>query len=148
MYQTYQIFVTFLRLDLQLMVMLILCVGLFWLKTNFASTVWFYLDLASLLVNTGLTVLGLVAVRTESKPVMISFLVLIWIVPAYLIARGLELTKEHPIDWNNPNDIRRDIQILTIVIAVLALVNRLCEMIWAIKVWKNFGHGLKERGTT
>jgi hypothetical protein len=65
MYQTYQIYVTFLRLDLQLMVMLILLVGLFWLKSNFAQTAWFYLDLASLLANTGLTVLGLVAVRLQ-----------------------------------------------------------------------------------
>eukprot|EP01122_Echinamoeba_exundans_P015601 TRINITY_DN7482_c0_g1_i1.p1 TRINITY_DN7482_c0_g1~~TRINITY_DN7482_c0_g1_i1.p1 ORF type:complete len:312 (+),score=36.43 TRINITY_DN7482_c0_g1_i1:120-1055(+) len=145
MYQTYQIYVTFLRLDLQLMVMLILLVGLFWLKSNFAQTAWFYLDLASLLVNTVLTVVGLIAVRAENKPAMISFLVLIWLVPAYLVARGAELTREHPIDWSNSNDIRRDIQILTILVGILALSNRVFEMIWAVKTWRNFGHGLKER---
>lgn len=146
MYQTYQIFVTLLRLDLQLMIMLILCVGLFWLKSNFAHTAWFYLDLASLVVDGGLTVLGLIAVRTERKPIMIAFFVLVWFVPAYLVVRAVVLTREHPIDWSNQNDIRRDIQILTIVIGILALLNRCLEMLWAIKAFRNFGQGLKERG--
>jgi hypothetical protein len=77
---------------------------------------------------------------------MISHLVLIWLVPAYLVTRGAELTHDHPIDWSNSNDIRRDIQILTIVVGILALANRVFEIIWAVKAWRNFDHGLKERG--
>lgn len=86
-YQTYQIFVTFLRLDLQFQIMLILLVGLFWFDSNFASQYTFYLDIASVVVNIGFAVLGLIAVRRENRVLLVVFVVLSWIVPAYLTWR-------------------------------------------------------------
>jgi hypothetical protein len=67
--------------------MLILLVGLFWFESNFYQQYTFYLDLASVLVNIGFAVIGLIAVRKEMRALLIVFVVLSWIVPAYLTWR-------------------------------------------------------------
>jgi len=76
MYQVYQLFVALMRMDVQLQVMLVLLVGLFWLEPNFLNQFQFYLDIGALVVNFILAAIGLLGVRYKALALAFTVLVL------------------------------------------------------------------------
>lgn len=51
----------------------------------------------------------------------------------------------HQFNWNDPDNPLRAINILIICVGSLAVLNRICEFVWTVKVWNRFYLGLRER---
>ncbi|XP_077998080.1 uncharacterized protein LOC144451169 [Glandiceps talaboti] len=86
-------------------------------------------------------IVGYFAVRRESKPLAWIFLITSILEPVYLVYKMIDLGN----NWSNfTKHDAMYLAIITIICAVFALVVRVVAVITMVKVYKNFGKGLKE----
>jgi len=133
MYKAFQVFMTFLKVDYQFQIVLLAQNLTLVLATD---DVEFYLNIVGVLIVTAVVALGVYAVRKENSVLMIIFIVLAVLEPAYVIFRCYRLVTD---------DQYSDLPIKQMFItAGASIFCRVLLVAVAIVVMVNFGKGLKE----
>jgi len=132
-YRTYQIFLAFLKMDLQFGLTIVLAIGLLWK----VATLEFYLDIGFFVITVVWAGVGWFAIRHEKKLLVVLFFLFALVEPAYLVWKVIEVLNTNG-DW-------RDAQFTApvIIISALALFCRALLFIYTIIAAKHFNQGLR-----
>jgi len=132
-YQTYQIFMSLVKMDLFMGTTLVLAVGMFQIDDH----VEFYIDLAMLVLTIALAILGWMGIRHEQKTPVYIFLACSVIEPGYIIWKAVAAITQ-------PSELGGDYFLgAALTIAVLGIITRVLLVIWCVWALKGFGSGLK-----
>ena len=162
LYKTYQQFTTFVRVDTQFFIMMLLMVGFFMLNPNNSQayiTSWeFYLDILGTGLNIGWATVGIYSVcllfgaptyfkvRHESPAGLLFFVITSFFIPLYLIGRFISLVIQFPDEFKIGKTLDQNMFILVSILGFLAIINRVLTAVWTWKCYKNFEKGLMDRG--
>eukprot|EP00164_Ancoracysta_twista_P000403 GFYU01000549.1.p1 GENE.GFYU01000549.1~~GFYU01000549.1.p1 ORF type:complete len:318 (+),score=65.70 GFYU01000549.1:48-956(+) len=132
-YQTLQIFLSLLKTDVQIAVMLVMLGGFFLLEG------W---ELALNIVALGISILwafwGYYCAKRESRHVMLAWIAFALVEPAYIVQKIMQIEDDH---FNR--DKVSPLQFL--ITGCIALVVRVALVVLGVLVMRNFKKGLRER---
>jgi len=131
-FKWYEIWITLLKLDIMFGIDFIL-MGLFF----FFSTTETIFNFIGLFIAFTWAIMGNIGVRLEDKRVMCAFFIFSFIAPLYYIYKLVQFITESQYSSSPLPQIY--------LAATLALLVRCLLLASTIKMWDNFGRGLKER---
>eukprot|EP01113_Clastostelium_recurvatum_P005444 TRINITY_DN12439_c0_g2_i1.p1 TRINITY_DN12439_c0_g2~~TRINITY_DN12439_c0_g2_i1.p1 ORF type:complete len:309 (+),score=60.65 TRINITY_DN12439_c0_g2_i1:32-958(+) len=134
MYRTYQIFLSFLKMDLQFGLTIVLGVGMFLHPDNLEL----YLDLVFFLITLGWAVLGWYGIRHELTSLVIVFFMFALVEPGYIIWKIIAALEPHDefdqIGYLGP----------ALALCGLALLCRFLLILWTGFTFRSFHKGLRQ----
>ena len=133
-YKTAEIFLSLLKIDVYLQLLLVTLAAVF-ISRYLAELV---LNVAQTVLTLVWLSLGILGVRRESLRYMQAFALLTILQPAYIASKLYEV---HTDSSEYPQHTFEQF----VITAAFAVVCRVCVLVWAGKVTRNFGSGLKER---
>jgi len=133
MYRTYQIFLAFLKMDLQFGLTIVLAIGIFY----HVASLEFYLDIGFFVITILWAGLGWFAIRHEISKLVVVFFLFALVEPGYLLWKAVAVLTVNG-DWRQAQYTAP-----VIIISGLALVCRALLIIYTFLSYRHFNKGLR-----